>query len=303
MGYDCVVCVKQVPDTKNITGQAMKDDGTVNRAALPAVFNPEDLHALEAALAIREQYGGTVAVITMGLPKACNVLRDALYRGADRAILITDRRAAGSDTLATSYILATAVKKLAPDIVLCGRQAIDGDTAQTGPQISEKLDFTLISYLDELQSLQGDTIRVKRNVGNGWEVVEAKLPVLLTVLNTANTPRPSGAKRIMKFKKARAAVEVVGDVAAEMPKASKDEQAAEAQKRCEVLSQRGLLLEQWDLNTIGADLNWCGLAGSPTKVHRVQAIVLAGGSYKQFQPTDESVAELVGELIRDHTIG
>ncbi len=303
MGYDCVVCAKQVPDTKNITGQAMKDDGTVNRAALPAVFNPEDLHALETALDIRDRFGGTVTVITMGLPKACQVLRDALYRGADRAILITDRRAAGSDTLATSYILSTAIRKLAPDIVLCGRQAIDGDTAQTGPQIAEKLDFTLISYLEELQALEDQTIRVKRNVGNGWEVVEARLPVLLTVMNTANTPRPSGAKRIMRFKKAKAPAEVAGEVAAQMPQAGKPEQAAETKNRCDALAAKGLLIDQWDLSTIEADLAWCGLAGSPTKVHRIQAIVLAGGQYRQFQPTDESVGELVGELIRDHTIG
>jgi electron transfer flavoprotein beta subunit len=303
MPYDCVVCVKQVPDTKNITGQAMKDDGTVNRAALPAVFNPEDLHALEAALAIREAHGGTVTVITMGLPKACQVLRDSLFRGADRAILLTDRRAAGSDTLATSYILSCAVKKLAPDVVLCGRQAIDGDTAQTGPQLAEKLDFTLISYLDELVGLEGQSIRVKRNLGNGWEIVSARLPVLLTVMSTANQPRPCAARRIMKYKKALAPVEIAGEVANSMPTASKDEQAAEVKRRGEALAAKGMLLEQWDLDTIQADLTWCGLKGSPTKVHRVQAIVLAGGTYKQFQATDPSISELVGELIRDHTIG
>jgi electron transfer flavoprotein beta subunit len=303
MGYDCVVCVKQVPDTKNITGQAMKDDGTVNRAALPAIFNPEDLHALEQALAIRDAHGGTVTVITMGLPKACDVLREALFRGADRAILLTDRRAGGSDTLATSYILSCAVKKLAPDIVLCGRQAIDGDTAQTGPQLAEKLDFTLISYLDQLVSLEGRNIRVRRNVGNGWEVVAAKLPVTLTVMGSANTPRPAGAKRLMKYKKAMAPVEIAQEVANANKDLAKDAQAELVKQRGEKLKQRGLLLEQWDLDTIQADLTWCGLHGSPTKVHRVQAIVLAGGQYKQFQPTDGSVAELVGELIRDHTIG
>ncbi len=112
MSYDCVVLIKQVPDTKAVTGRAMNDDGTVNRAVLPAIFNPEDLNALELALQIRQDHGGTVTVITMGLPRACDVLRESLYRGADRAILITDRRAAASDTLATSYILSCAVNKL-----------------------------------------------------------------------------------------------------------------------------------------------------------------------------------------------
>ena len=139
-GYNCVVCIKQVPDTKKVTGQAMKADGTINRAALPAIFNPEDRNALEAALRVKEIYGGTVTVITMGLPAACAILREALMCGADKAYLLTDRKAAGSDTLATSYILSQAVKKLNPDMVFCGRQAIDGDTAQVGPQVPEKLE-------------------------------------------------------------------------------------------------------------------------------------------------------------------
>ena len=190
MGYNCVVCVKQVPETKNFSGQAMKDDGTVNRAALPAIFNPEDLNALEQALAVRDQYGGTVTVITMGLPKFCDVLRDSLFRGADHAVLVTDRGAAGSDTLATSYILACAVKKLNPDLVFCGRQAIDGDTAQVGPQLAEKLGMPVITYLEQMQGIENNAIRIKRNVGNGWEIVECDLPVLATVMEPANTPSP-----------------------------------------------------------------------------------------------------------------
>ena len=155
VGYNCVVLVKQVPDTKRVTGQAMNDDGTVNRAALPAIFNPEDLNALELALDIKDQFGGTVTVMTMGLPTATDVLRAGLFRGADQAILVTDRRCAASDTLATSYILSCGVKKLNPDIVLCGRQAIDGDTAQVGPQIAEKLDLAQITYVEDLVSLAG----------------------------------------------------------------------------------------------------------------------------------------------------
>ncbi len=303
MGYHCVVCVKQVPDTKRLTGQAMKDDGTVNRAALPAIFNPEDLNALETALAIRDRHAGAVTVITMGLPKASDVLRESLFRGADRGILITDRRAAGSDTLATSYILSCAIRRLAPDLVLCGRQAIDGDTAQVGPQIAEKLGYTLITYLDELIDLRGPTLRARRNLGNGFEVVEAELPVLVTVLDTANTPRPPAARRLMKFKKARCCSEVEQAVTRERPEATEDESATEVARRCLLLAERGLLIGQWNLDEIGADLTWCGLKGSPTKVHRVQSIVLAGGAYREYEASDGGVARLVRELIEDHTIG
>ncbi|MCP4452651.1 MAG: electron transfer flavoprotein subunit beta/FixA family protein, partial [Planctomycetes bacterium] len=176
MPYNCVVLVKQVPDTKEISGKVMKDDGTVNRAALPAIFNPEDLNALELALQIKDKYGGTVTAITMGLPTAVNVLRQSLFRGADDAVLITDRRCAASDTLATSYILSCAVKKLDYDIVLCGRQAIDGDTAQVGPQLAEKLDIPQISYVEKLNDLKGKVLTVRRNIGNGHQVVRCELP-------------------------------------------------------------------------------------------------------------------------------
>jgi electron transfer flavoprotein beta subunit len=303
VGYDCVVCVKQVPDTKRITGQAMKEDGTVNRAALPAVLNPEDLNALETALELRERYGGTVTAISMGLPKAADVLRECLFRGADRAILLTDRRAAGSDTLATSYILSRAIAKLGSDLVLCGRQAIDGDTAQVGPQLAEKLGFTPVTYLEALLSLDGKTLRARRNVGNGWEVVEADLPVLATVLDAANSPRPPAAKLLMKFKKARCRAEVEGAVGREFAAGDEATRAVEAESRCRALAERGLLIEQWNLDDIGADLAWCGLKGSPTKVHRVQSIVLAGGAYREFPADDEGVDALVRELIEDHTIG
>ncbi|NLE36410.1 MAG: electron transfer flavoprotein subunit beta/FixA family protein, partial [Pirellulaceae bacterium] len=185
--YDSIVCVKQVPDTANVTAEAMKDDGTVNRAALPAIFNPEDLHALEAALDVRDAHGGTVTVVTMGPPKAGEVLRDCLYRGADRAILLTDRRAAASDTLATSYILSQAIRTIGCyDMVFCGRQAIDGDTAQVGPQIAEKLRIPQITYLQRVVNLTDGVIQVQRDIGQGWEIVEAKLPVLMTVIDTAN---------------------------------------------------------------------------------------------------------------------
>ncbi len=304
MGYDCIVLAKQVPDTKRVTGKAMNDDGTVNRAALPAIFNPEDLNALEMALQIKDRYGGRVTIITMGPPMAGEILREALYRGADQAILITDRRAAVSDTLATSYILSRAVRKLGQyDLVVCGRQAIDGDTAQVGPQLAEKLGLVQITYLDQPPELFDGRIRGRRNVGHGWELVEARLPVLLTVTGEANTPRPPAAKKIMRHKAARTLAEIQREVAAEMTDASDAERQAEAAKRQEALLARALLIPQWDLDDLEADLAWVGLAGSPTMVHRVQYIVLTGSEYKNIEPTDEGIRGLVHELIEEHTIG
>ena len=302
MGYTSVVCVKQVPDTKRITGDAMREDGTVNRAALPAIFNPEDRNALEAALRVRDEHGGTVTVVTMGLPSACDVLREALERGADRCILVTDRRAAASDTLATSYILSCAVHRLAPDLVFCGRQAIDGDTAQVGPQMAEKLDFTLMTYLESIK-MEGQKARVRRNIGNGTETALAELPALFTVMDTANEPRPPSMKRVMKFKKARSVSEIAKRVEGEHAAATPEERAAEVKAQSETLAGQGLLIEQWNLDDIGADLAWCGGAGSPTRVHRIQSIVLAGGAYKEFAADMAGVRALIGELIEDHTIG
>ena len=304
MPYDSIVCVKQVPDTANVTADAMKEDGTVNRAALPAIFNPEDLHALETALEIRDKYGGTVTVLTMGPPKASEVLRECLNRAADRVILLTDRRAAASDTLATGYILSRAVKTVGKwDMVFCGRQAIDGDTAQVGPQCAEKLGVPQITYLEEVVGLEGDKARIKRNVGNGWEIVEAKLPVLLTVIDTANRPRPPAARRVMRLKRARTPAELAGQVRNEMPDASDDDRRCEAQQRADALQERNLLIEQWDLDDIKAELDRCGLAGSPTKVHRIQAIILKKEGYTEVPSTEEGVRGLIRELVEDRTLG
>lgn len=304
MSYRTVVCVKQVPDTSNITGEAMKSDGTVNRAALAAVFNPDDLHALETALDIRDRFGGTVTALTMGPLGATEVLRECLYRGADRAIILNDRRAAASDTLATSYILSRAVKKIGDfDFVLCGRQAIDGDTAQVGPQLAEKLGITQITHFERLEELSDRTLRARRNVGSGWEIVETRLPVLLTVLDTANEPRPAGARRMMRYKRARSAVEVTREVDAAMPDSSKEDREVECGGRIERLKMHNLLIEQWDLDDIDADLKWCGLAGSPTKVHRVQSIVLTKEGFQEVEPTEAGVTSLIHDLIIDHTLG
>jgi electron transfer flavoprotein beta subunit len=298
-----VVLIKQVPDTKRITGEAMNEDGTVNRGALPAIFNPEDLNALELALKIKDEFGGRITVMTMGLPAASEILRDSLFRGADDAVLITDMRCAASDTLATSYILSYAVKKVGDcDIVLCGRQAIDGDTAQVGPQLAEKLGLTQITYVEELVELDGKTITTRRNIGNGWQQVRTKLPVLLTVTGDANEPRVAAAKKMMKYKKARTPVEVQKRIKAENPEADEADIRALAEHKCSELEEKGLLIKQWDLDFIGADLSWCGRSGSPTKVHRIQSIVLAVKESKDVEPDEQGISGMIHELIEDRII-
>jgi len=302
VAYNCVVLVKQVPDTKRITGQAMNDDGTVNRSALPAIFNPEDLNALELALEIKDKFGGHITVITMGLPAAGAVLREALFRGADQAILITDRKCAASDTLATSYILSCAVKKIDYDIVLCGRQAIDGDTAQVGPQLAEKLGMPQITYVEELVGLEGRTITARRNIGNGWQQVRTTLPALLTVTGDANEPRVAAAKKIMKYKNARSPTEVEQEIKEKKTKDSEAEIKKLVEEKCSELSNKGLLIKQWDLDFLGADLKWCGRSGSPTKVHRIQSVILMAKESKNVEPSDAAIADMVHELIEDKTI-
>ena len=302
MGYHCVVLVKQVPDTKCISGKVMNDDGTVNRAALPAIFNPEDLNALEMALAIKDRFDGKVTAITMGLPAAAETLRQSLFRGADEAILVTDPKCAASDTLATSYILSCAVKKLDYDLVLCGRQAIDGDTAQVGPQLAEKLGLTQISYCEELLDLTGQEIQVRRNLGNGWQRVKAQLPVLLTVLDQANTPRVGAAKKMMKHKNAQAPCEIAKQIKAENPQANEKEIKELVDARIKHLESKGSLIKEWNLDILGADLTWCGRNGSPTKVHRIQSVVLAGQETKEIEPTEAGISAFIHELIEDKII-
>ena len=302
MSYKCVVLIKQVPDTKRITGQAMNEDGTVNRAALPAIFNPEDLNALELALQIKEKYGGTITVITMGLPAASAVLRDSLFRGADDAILITDQRCAASDTLATSYILSCAVKKIEYDIVLCGRQAIDGDTAQVGPQLAEKLGIPQITYVEELTELNGKTITARRNIGAGWQQVQTALPVLLTVTGDANEPRVAAAKKMMKCKNARTPIEIDKEVKSDNPDADEESIKALIERKCSVLKEKGQLIKQWNLDFLEADLSWCGRSGSPTKVHRIQSVVLAAKESKEVEPSDSGISGMIHELIEDKII-
>ena len=292
-----LVFVKQVPDTQNITGDAMTPEGTVNRAALPAIFNPEDLNALELALQLKERYGVHVTVATMGMPAAAEVLRASLYRGADRAILLTDRALAGADTLATSYALSCCVKKLGDiDLVLCGRQAIDGDTAQVGPQIAEKLAIPQLCYVEEVKDLNEKTITVRRAIEGGYEILEAPMPALLTVID-ANDPRPMNAHNIMRFKNARTRSEVARP-AGQTPLTPEETDAKVAE-----LSKAGLLIEEWSAADVNAAPERTGFAGSPTKVKQVMSVVLTASEAKQIDPTQAGINELIHELISDHTLG
>lgn len=299
MSYRFVVCVKQVPDTKNVTGKAMNADGTINRAALPAVFNPEDLNALEMALDLRDRFGGKVTVVTMGPPRAADILRDSLERGADAAVLLTDRGFAVADTLATSYTLAKAVERAGgADVVLCGRQAIDGDTAQIGPQLAGRLGIGQLTYVLAVTQLKGKEIAVRRMIEGGEETVEAQLPVLLTVPAEANDPRPPKAKLIMKYKRARISSELAKELA------SADEASREnlVKQKTYELSQRGMLIAEWDGAAIAADMEQCGYTGSPTRVMKVESALIKQTEHKSVDPTDDGLKKLVLELAKDHII-
>jgi electron transfer flavoprotein beta subunit len=301
MAYNCVVLVKQVPDTANISGKAMNDDGTVNRAALPAIFNPEDLNALEMALQVRDAYGGQVTVLTMGPPRAADILRDALYRGADRVVLLSDRKFAGADTLATSYALRCAVERIAEvtgapiDLVFCGRQAIDGDTAQVGPQTAEKLGMPQITYAEAILSLEKGEILASRALPLGCETVRCTLPCLLTVVSSANNPRPPSVRRAMAYKLAATPFDYA-DLVARWPE-FESEAALDA-----YLAERGQKIEVWSAADVGAEEGRLGMAGSPTKVLKVDYVVLGGTETKEVAASQEGIASLIHELVEDYIL-
>ncbi len=293
MPYNAIVLIKQVPDTKNISGNVMKEDGTLNRAALPVITNPEDVNALEMALAFRDTHGGSVTVMTMGPPRAADSLRDALSRGADEGILISDRRLGGSDTWATAYALSCAVKKRGGfQFVFCGRQAIDGDTAQVGPQVAENLEIPHISYVDAIESVNGSTVTIRRATEYGIESIQSPLPLLLTVLGSANDPRYPAARRLMKFKKAQTPPEVSATTQSE----------EEAREKITLLKSRNMLIEHWDAETAGIDLSRVGLRASPTRVYHVESVVLKSSGFKRIEPNPEGMHGLYNELKADHVL-
>ena len=282
---------KQVPDTRNVGKDAMKEDGTINRAALPAIFNPEDLNALEQALRLKDiNPGSTVTVLTMGLPRAAEVIREAMYRGADGGIVLTDRALGGADTLATSYSLAQAVKKIGNyDIILGGRQAIDGDTAQVGPQIAEKLGIPQVTYAEEIIDLSNGHVTVKRRLENGVETVKAPLPCVVTVNGSAAECRPRNAKLLQRFKYALSPSEA---------------KAADERANALLEARPALAIKEWGADFVEADPQQIGLAGSPTKVKTVENVVFTAKENLQIDGSDETaIDELMKELIANHTIG
>ena len=293
MSLKIVVLAKQVPDTRNVGPDAMTPEGTVNRAALPAVFNPEDLNALEQALRLKEQFpGSTISVVTMGLPKSAEVIREALYRGADEGYVITDRCLGGADTLATSYTLSQAIKKIGGfDIILGGRQAIDGDTAQVGPQIAEKLGLTQVTYAEEILELNPDTrkIIIKRHVDGGVETVEAPLPLVVTVNGSAAPCRPRNAKRVLKYKNATAPAERTPE---------------QAEAMAELVAKKPYLnINQWGAADIDAEPEQIGKTGSPTNVKAVKNIVFKAKESRTMTASDADIEGLIVELLDSNTIG
>ena len=295
MGYKIIVLAKQVPDTRNVGKDAMKEDGTINRAALPAIFNPEDLNALEQALRLKDTHpGSTVTILTMGPGRAAEIIREGLYRGADNGYLLTDRAFAGADTLATSYALATAVRKIGDyDIIVGGRQAIDGDTAQVGPQVAEKLGLPQITYVEEIEEVNEGRIRVKRHIDGGVETVEASLPIVLTVNGSAAPCRPRNAKLVQKYKRALGAQEkaAITKDGNELPYA-------------ELYDKRPYLnITEWSVADVNGDTKQCGLSGSPTKVKKIENIIFQAKESKTISGSDADVENLIVELLANHTIG
>lgn len=289
MKLKIIVLAKQVPDTRNVGPDAMTPEGTVNRAALPAIFNPEDMNALEQALRLKDRFpGSTVHILTMGPGRATEVIREGLYRGADGGYLLSDRAFAGADTLATSYALATAIRKIGvPDIVIGGRQAIDGDTAQVGPQVAQKLDMNQITYVTSIDEVREGKIIVTRHIDGGVERVEAPLPILLTVNGDAAPCRPRNAKLLMKYKRATAPMERTED----QPYAYLYEKHPH------------LTVTQWTVADIDGDFDQCGLAGSPTKVKAVQNIAFKAKESKRMTAADAEIKNLVKELVDEKIIG
>lgn len=285
-----VVLAKQVPDTRQVGKDAMTAEGTVNRAALPAIFNPEDLNALELALSLKERCAGsTVHLLTMGPVRAADIIREAMYRGADGGYLLSGREFAGSDTLATSYALACALRKLQADVIVAGRQAIDGDTAQVGPQVAEKLDLPQVTYAEEVVEVGEKSLIIRRRVSDGVEVVKAPLPLVVTVNGSAPASRPRHAKRLMHFKSARCRSEMVAD-----PDSLATRRAQEDASLCIV---------EWSASDIDPDYAQLGLQGSPTKVKRIENVVFQAKESQRLTASDEDIEGLVRTLMAAHTIG
>lgn len=290
-----IVLAKQVPDTRNVGKDAMKEDGTINRGALPAIFNPEDLNALEQALRIKDKFPGTtITMLTMGPGRAAEIIREGMFRGADNGYLLTDRAFAGADTLATSYALSMAIRKIGDfDLIIGGRQAIDGDTAQVGPQVAEKLGLPQVTYAEEIMKIENSKITIRRGIAGGVETVEAPMPILITVNGSAAECRPRNAKLVQKYKRALGVQEK-----AEITKAGQPLPYEDDYKQYPYLN-----IEEWSVADVDADVVQCGLSGSPTKVKTIQNIVFQAKESKVISSADGEIDDLMKELIKNHTIG
>lgn len=285
-----IVLAKQVPDTRHVGPDAMKPDGTVNRGKLSTVFNPDDLHALELALNIKDRIPGTqVTILTMGPQKAADIIREGYYRGVDNGIMISDRRFGGADTLATSYTLVQGIKKLAPfDLIVGGRQAIDGDTAQVGPQCADKLKIPQVTYVEEIIDINENEIIARRRLSKGVETVSSPFPCLMTVHGSSPNCRSRKAKNVMQYKYARTKTEL----------RSADEIMLSLHKKRPYLT-----IPEWSVEDIKADVTKIGLSGSPTKVKSVESIVLTANEAKLLSESDTDIEMMIKELIEHHTIG
>jgi electron transfer flavoprotein beta subunit len=251
-----IVCIKQVPDTAEV--KINPETGTLIREGVPSIVNPFDMNAIEAALQIKEKVGGKVTVLTMGPPQAEGALREAVSMGADEALLLSDRVFAGSDTWATSYVLSKAISKVNPDIIICGKQAIDGDTAQVGPEVAEFLNIPHISYVRKIDDITQSSIRVQRLMDEGYDVVETTLPMLMTVVKELNEPRLPSLKGKMAAKKAE--------------------------------------IKKWGFADIQADENKLGIKGSPTQVKNVFAPEVRKDRKMLEGTPEEQVDALIKEL-------
>lgn len=285
MPYHMVCLMKQVPDTRNITSDVLREDGTINRQALPAIVNPDDLFALEMAISVKDRFGGEISVISMGPPSAAEILKDALSRGADSAVVLTDKKFAGADTLATSRVLEMAIRKNGEfNLIFCGRQAIDGDTAQVGPQVAQKLNIPQVTFAESIEYLNGDDIVIRRLTDGGYEQIRGRLPLLITVTNTAEKPRPPSAKRLMFWKKGK----IIFDVKSEEER--------------ERLSKKGLLIPVWSLEELGCPAEVCGFKGSATRIKNIESVKLTPRESKCFNTSEQGIKDLLTELIKEHII-
>ena len=282
-----VVCIKQVPDTTEIKLDPVK--GTLIRDGVPSIMNPDDKGGLEFALRLKDKFGANVTVITMGPPQAEAILREAYAMGVDRAILLSDRKFGGADTLATSRTIAAALRKLDYDLIVTGRQAIDGDTAQVGPQVAEKLGLPQVTYAEEIVEIGGQSLVIKRRLANGTETVECPIPAVITVNASAPECRPRNAKRVMTYKCALCKSEIAAD-----PESA-------AAKR--VAAKPALQIVEWAAAEVDPDPAQLGLQGSPTKVKRIENVVFQAKEAKKLTAADAEINELMVELIASHTLG